>query len=261
MVDVKLLHFVKDGIKKGYAHSELKKILIENGWTNLEIEETLSSLKKQELKNPQPRPIQKANILALNKFIKSSLQRGARKHEIKLALLSKGWDINKIDNAFIRLKEKRLIRPKIKDTGALVGYSANQKKEQTKKEILKKEKPILKKKQLVFNKKKIMVAFLGFILITTILTGTISVFYFISGINSHTSDCNSGLCIDTKEYAINYSFDNLLNSLMISAIVAFIITLAYFIIPNNTIIVWVANLSYLAFTLFIAFLWIKFITK
>ncbi|MBT4334598.1 hypothetical protein HOD61_02160 [archaeon] len=257
MVDIKLLHFIKDGIKKGYSHTELKSILKENGWDDTEIESTLTSLKKPRLQESQPLPIQKSNLNLLNKFIKTSLQKGAREHEIRLALLSKGWPVEKINKAFIRLKENRPIQPQAEQSLEMVGYAA--KKPLQKKETIKtEEKP---KTHFKIDGRKILIYILSFILITAIISGTFSVFYFMLGINSHEGNCNSGLCADTKDYAMNYAIDNMFMALIISSILAFAVVLTYAFIPNKDILLWIVNLFYLLFTLFIAFLWLKFVTK
>ena len=254
MVDIKLLSFIKDGLNKGYSHNELRNILKDNGWSDSEIEEALSTLKNSIKTESKPLPIQKkVRGDPLTKFIKSAYMKGAREHEIRLALLSKGWPAEKINDTFNKLKQDKSVNRISKKKEEFVGYGA--KEEISDLETTKKE-----KKSLNIDGRKILIYFLSFILVSLVITGTFMVFYFMHGINNSDITCQSGLCVELKEDAINYASDNLLMAAIISLIVAFAIVLTYAFIPNKDILLWIVNLVYLMFVMFISFLWIKFLT-
>ena len=97
-------------------------------------------------------------------------------------------------------------------------------------------------------------------LVSLVIVGTFMVFYFMHGINNSEINCQSGLCTELKEDAIDYASNNLIMAAIISLFAAFAIILTYVFIPNKDILLWIVNVIYLLFVMFIAFLWIKFLT-
>ncbi len=254
MVDIKLLNFIKDGLNKGYSQIELRGILKTNNWTDGEIEEAISSLKKSTSSESKPLPIQKKGRgNPLTKFIKSSLMKGAREHEIRLALLSKGWPAEKINMAFSKVKQNKPVNRISEKSHEYVGYGA-------KKEEIQKQRPEKEKRLPNIDGRKILIYFLSFMLVSLVIVGTFMVFYFMHGINNSEINCQSGLCTELKEDAIDYASNNLIMAAIISLFAAFAIILTYVFIPNKDILLWIVNVIYLLFVMFIAFLWIKFLT-
>ena len=87
------------------------------------------------------------------------------------------------------------------------------------------------------------------------------VFYFMWGVNQFDGTCpDIGICQEMKDSAIEYASGNLLVSLIISLVLAFAVVLTHAFVPNKEILLWIVNLIYLSFVLFIAYLWIKFVT-
>jgi len=261
MVDIKLLNFIKDGLNKGYNHDELRDILKKNNWEDSEIQEALESIKKPTESHAKPIPIQsKPKRDVLTKFIKVSLAKGAREHEIRLALLSKGWPVEKINRSFDKLNKYKSTNPVLKKQ-EYVGYGAPQEgaeKESPSTKESPKEKP---KEPSKINSKSILLYLLSFFIAVGVILGTTMVFYFMWGVNNFDGTCpDVGICQEMKDSAIEYAYGNLLVSLIISVVISFAVLLTHTLVPNKEILLWIVNLIYLSFVLFIAYLWIKFVT-
>jgi hypothetical protein len=266
MVDQALVYYIRDAILKGYTKDEIKKILLENEWTEKEIAEgfeALSKLKAQETVKPeQPKtesqtkqeiltPIEKNRLV---KFIKEALAKEITEEEIKSALKWKGWPEQKINAAFELIKKE-------------------EQPPQEKPVTIKEEKPEIKKPKIQIKTKitpaTITSYILSFLLIAIVLGSTISLlFYVIAITNYEIVDPNTGQtvkgqcleekCADMKEFGMTKVKEKLTLTLILSSILALVIVLSYALVPFKAALLWITNLLYFMFITYIAYLWIRF---
>lgn len=278
MVDTDLTKYVKDGLLKGYTKEELKKILLENEWSEKEIsnamaiavrsiarEQPKQKIKEEELKAKQPKPQfaktvepttkTKATVISpsqerLLKFIKTALGKGITKDQIKSALKQRGWPEYKIIESFNLVESQR-------------AAGAAKEAEKPKKE----EKIARPHSKITFS--VIMSYLVSFVLITVVLTATISLLFYVISITEYEvidpttgetvkGECLEEKCTDMKEFGFQKVKDQLPLSLRIAAISAFIIVLAYGLLPFKTALLWIINLLYFVFIVYISYLWIRF---
>ncbi len=254
MTDVKLISYIKDGLKKGYSKDELNKLLVENGWNKKEVTEALKFIDKEDKKTvnekPKPRPKQEESIL--KKFVRESIEKGVSETEIKNVLTAKGWKPAAIADAFRGIKKPKPV--KIKET----------KVEKPKKEKKKPEKKEGKK----FEPVKIVAYLVSLLFLSLILTGTFVVFFYIQGMNDYevtdtsgnalTKTCLEEDCSDLKDHALTNVKDNLVLSILTSIGIALIALVLHFILPFKTQLLWIYNILYFLFLGLILFFWIRF---
>jgi hypothetical protein len=251
MVDIKLISYIKEGIKKGYSEDELLDLLEKNGWKKQEVLPALKIVSKENKKIIK-KPKKKPEETILKQFIRKSIEEGISETEIRNVLLSKGWKPQKIEESFRgieRPKPKKLEKPII---------------EKKKEEISKEEKPERKK----ITPMKIITYLISFIFITLILSGTFVVFFYIQGMNNYSITDSSGNvlkktclnedCSDLKEYALENVRDNVLLTILTSAIIALIFIILHFLLPIKTQLLWIYNILYFLFLGLILFFWIRF---
>ena len=250
MVDLKLVDYIKRHLQKGYKESELKGILIKNKWDKKEVNEAFAYLssKKEPIQKPVSKPTQltetsstKQNQLnALNKFIKKSRQRGISDQEIKNALLAKRWPADLVEKGFegpAQVQEKPV----------------------------KEQKP--KQPREPFNFKLLMWYIVAFIVASIILTGTLFVYYYVIGLSEYTITANGeeqrGKCLeldcsDMKDSAFNYAMESIVLMLAIGVGAALLIVLLYSLLPIKNVILWIVNILYFLFLVYIGIKWIVF---
>ena len=266
MVDRALINYLKDGFSKGYSKEDLKKILIENGWSQNEISEAIAIVsrmpsQKAQISQPQEQP-KKLAVTTLNAierqrlipFVEAALLRDFSREDIKLALIKKGWPEDKVDEAFRLLDLKS--------------------KKEEEKPIESEYKP---ETGVEINAKLILSYLLSFVLITLVVGATVSLlFYVIAITNYEVIDPNTGAlvkgacleekCADMKEYALkeigihsdSQDRGKLWTSLIIGAIVALAIMVSFTFVSFKTALLWTVNLLYFMFICYIAYLWIRF---
>jgi SOS response regulatory protein OraA/RecX len=233
MVNKNLVDYIKDGLKKGYSKEELKKILKENNWSDLEVLEAFEAI-EQEKQKISKSEISQNNDQILNNFINSALSRGFSVEKIKQALIEKKWPIEKIEEALAKAKKPE-------------------------------EKPIKEKKKVSI--KKIFLYILWFFVIGIVLSVAIGVFYYIQGMNSYvtvdpsTNQQISGKCLkedcsDMKEYIHNKISDKSIFIITIALSIALVLILLYIFIPNKELIIWIANILFFLYILYLLYLWL-----
>ena len=242
MVDLKLVSYIKENKKRGYSREALINILRDNGWTKEEInsawrfiEKNKDSPKKEIKKNEKTKN-------PLSDFINQSLEKGISEGEIRLALSSKGWSPELIDKSFRKAKF-----PIIKQ--------------------IREEKPQQPPKQKG-DIKKIFKYILALVFMSSLLVGTSGVYLYIQGMSSYvivttTGEELSGTCLekscsDLKEYAFTHVFDNILEYIIASLIIALVLLLLYGFLPYKHEVIWTYNIIYFLILVFIVFKWIMF---
>ncbi len=249
MVDVKLVVYLKEGLKKGYSEDELIDLLTKNGWKKQEILPAFKVAAK-ETKKVIKKPKKKPKESVLKQFIRKSLNEGISETEIRNVLLSKGWKPQELKEAFKgieRRKSKKLGKPTIeKKKGSF------------------EEKPEQKK----ITPMKIITYLISFIFITLVLSGTFVVYFYIQGMNDYSVTDSSGNtlkktcinedCSDLKEHALKNVKDNILITILTSIGVALVFVILHFILPIKTQLLWIYNILYFLFLGLILFFWIRF---
>jgi len=265
MVDEKLLSFIKEAKQKGYSKEEITKLLLEKKWTQEEIEEAFNPPKERIV---EYKPAIKKADYRLTSFIKEALNKHYSTDEIRKALLSKGWAPYDIDLAFNEVKPKIESYPSTEIKPKFIEPTFEYKK--PKKEIafttkIKKEKFIPRENIT----RKIIVYFLAFIIISSILSFTFLVFYYMKGVTSYTiKDPNTGNqitgaclqenCSDMKGFALNFAKEKLMFSILVSCGITLAIIFLHEIIPYKNLFLWLVNLAYLGFLTMISYMWIVF---
>ncbi len=256
MVDLALVNYLKRHLQKGYTKDELTKILTKNGWSKKELSEAFKlaesnkklishQISKQPKTNTQQTRNEKiqAQILILKNFILKSRERGIKDETIRNALTAKRWPANLIEE----------------------GFKAAGPAQQTKQKPIEQKKEEKPKKP--FNWKMLLWYLLAFIVVSAIITGTIFVYYYVTGLSEykviingteyHGRCLNTG-CSDMKDYALNYAKENLQQMILIGAGSAFLIVALYAITQIRNVILWVVNIAYFLFLIFIGVRWVLF---
>jgi hypothetical protein len=241
MVDKSLIDYIKDGKKKGYSREELEKILKESGWSNLEITEGFASV---EGGKPAAKPVAATSMSkdqVLSSFINKALEKGYSKDKIRQSLLSKGWPIGKVNTA--------------------LGGTAEPAKEVEKP----KAKPVVTRGK-GFSAKKLFLYIMWFIIISTVLTVSISVFFYIQGMINYTvTDPNTGAqvtgvclqedCSDMREFVMEDIMNKLVLILSIALSIALVLVLLHAFLPQKEWVVWVADILFFLYILYLLYLW------
>jgi hypothetical protein len=249
MVDLKLVDYIKRHLQKGYKENELKDILIKNKWDKNEVTEAFAYLssKKEPVQKPASKPAQltetsvtqQNQLIALKQFIKKSRQKGISDQEIKTALLAKRWPADVVAKGF---EGPAQVQEKVQE-----------------------QKPKQPKKP--FNFKLLMWYVLAFIVASIILTGTIFVYYYVLGLSEYTINVNGeeqrGKCLeldcsDMKDHAFDYAMDSIVLMLAIGIGAALLIVLLYALLPVKNAILWIVNILYFLFLVYIGIRWIVF---
>ncbi|MFH1376021.1 MAG: hypothetical protein ABIH25_00120 [Candidatus Woesearchaeota archaeon] len=267
MVDRALINYIKDGLSKGYSKEELKKILLENGWSIKEAMEALSIVSRmpvqQKTGTQTQQPQRKLAVTSLTTierdrlvpFMKAALNKEIDREDIKFALIKKGWPEDKVMEAFRLVdieKEEAMQKP--------VEYGQY--------------KP---ESGFEFDPKRIMSYILSFILMTLVIGATVSLLMYVIAITEYKvidpktgslvkGACLEEKCADMKRHAfmeIGLHPDatdrgNLWTAIIIGAVSALIILLAFIFVSFRTALLWVVNLLYFMFICYIAYLWIRF---
>jgi len=204
-----------------------------------------------------------ADVTLLN-FIKSTLSQGYDEIDIRKGLLSKGWPQNLIDEAFEEVNNEQ--KKEVLDQKEVSETITPQELKET----------FSQPKQNVFEKignkislKGITVYSISFIAIFLILSFTVLIFYYMTGLMDYTvldpasgnlvnGKCYQENCSDMKESAYNVAKDKLLFSSIIGLLAAFILVLVYKFIKWKTTFLWIVNILYFAFLAVIIYLWISF---
>jgi hypothetical protein len=259
MVDLQLVNYIKRHLAKGYTKQEIEKILLENNWEKKEAKEAFKIIENKKISKPTQKLFTKPKeekqqmaitnhnqITTLKNFIISIRARGVKDEEIKNALLTKKWPVDLIGIAFSELKPIKGDKP---SSTSFV-------------------KPKFQKKQKKpFNFKRLLQYILGFIVLATVLAGTVFVYQYVSGLASYevtingvieTGKCTKLDCSDMKEYAFNFASENMILYFGISAALALLITGLYSIQKIRNGVLWGTNLLYFFFLVFIGYTWLNF---
>jgi hypothetical protein len=254
MVDLKLVDYIRRHIDRGYGKEEIKKILIENQWDKKEVDLAMNFLeeKKTPVKTiiPKSKPVvtQPNNITKLQilkNFINNSRAKGIKDSVIRAALLAKKWPESLLAEGFSDLRkpieQKVIIQEKSK------------------------EKP--KKERKPFNWKMLIWYIVAFIMAAAIIAGTIFVYYYVMGLSDYTvtmdgvavhGKCLQLNCSDMKGAALDYANGSLITMAMIGLIAALFIVSLYAFLPYRQAILWIVNLLYFLFLVYIGYVWISF---
>lgn len=251
MVDLKLVDYIKRHLQKGYKENEIKDILIKNKWDKNEIKEAFAYISSKRV--PEQGPVSKPTQLtetsstqqnqlnSLKQFIKRSRQKGISDQEIKSALLAKRWPVDLVEQGFegpAQFQEQRKVQE---------------------------QKP--KKPRKPFNFKLLVWCIVAFIVASIILSGTIFVYYYVVGLSQYTitvggeeerGKCLELDCSDMKDSAYSYAMESIMLMLMIGVGAAFIIVLLYSLLPVKNAILWIVNILYFLFLVYIGIKWIVF---
>ncbi|MBT3691233.1 hypothetical protein HOG16_03260 [Candidatus Woesearchaeota archaeon] len=250
MVDIRLVDYIKQGFKKGYTSEELQKILKENGWSSVEISESLNSVQKTK-KVSSPLTKKKNHDKILLSFINQNLEKGFPEQQIKQALMAKNWPEEKIDDAFSRATRPK---PKIEE------------------KKVEKIKPKPKKVMPQFDTRKILWHLLWFFVIGLILTTTVGVFYYVKEMSNFTiidpdtgnevkGYCLEEDCSDMRGFVQNELMNSLIIILTIALSIALVITIIHYFIPNKEMFIWVMNILFFFFICFILYTWFSTYNK
>lgn len=258
MVDTDLVNYIQDAISKGYTKEEIKKILLENDWSEEEVNAALSLVaKRMAAQTVKSQTATQTSISAdkdkLVTFIEGAIAKGASAEDIKSALRNKGWPDYTIGESFktIELKKKPKEEP---------------------------EEVVFKPQAAEGLSKRIVLSYLvSFILITLVVSATVSLlFYVIAITNYEVVDPNTGenvkgacleeKCADMKRFAFmeiglhpdSQDRSKLWTSIIIGGISALAIVLAFYFVSFKTTLLWIINTLYFIFISYIAYLWIKF---
>jgi len=255
MVDFKLVDYVKRHVAKGYSKEEIINILKKNGWDKKNIEEAFRFI---DTKRSAPQDLQPAKVSeeslsqtkqqylsTLRSFIINARNKGVSDIQIKNALLAKKWPLDLVEEGFrqVPVQQQRVVKETVK------------------------EKPKIKPHREPFDYRKLIWYILGFIIAAAIIAGTIFVYYYVIGLSQYTIVINGeeqhGKCLeldcsDMKDVAFGYAKDNLTMMLIIGAIVAFVTVTLYAFLPVRNAVLWIVNILYFLFLIFIGVRWVLF---
>ena len=253
MVDLKLVDYIKRHIQRGYKKEEITQILIKNKWDKKDISEAfkyLSTKKVQPNVSSQPmqlqpkkqQPNKQQYLLTLKNFISGARAKGIKDDQIKNALLTKKWPTDLVNEAFSSLQ--------------MVGRGA--------KPVTK---PLSDKPRQPFNAKLLVWYLIAFVVAGIIIAGTIFVYYYVVGLSQYTivvdgeeqyGKCLELDCSDMKDEAFNYAAESLTLMLIIGGIASLLIVTLYAFLPFRNAILWIVNILYFLFLIFIGIRWIMF---
>tara|TARA_Y100000034_G_scaffold136878_1_gene216612 strand:- start:2761 stop:3498 length:738 start_codon:yes stop_codon:yes gene_type:complete len=243
MVSEDLIKYIGEGLKKGYSKEELEKILQDSHWSNLEISEAFTKLNDN--------PIEQKDKVddKLKIFIDISLKKGIDRKKIKQVLINKGWPSEKIDSI---LPSKEVIKTTT-----------------IKKNILKKD-PFEKKDNSIL--KKVLLYSISFIVISLILSLSVGILFYIQGIENYKVThpdsgnevrgyCLEEDCSDMKDFIFDSLKDKLVLILSIALSISLVLILLHAFIPNKETIIWIANILFFLFIIYILYAWFSASTK
>lgn len=245
MVDLKLVNYIKRHLQKGYSKKELVDILKKNKWDKKEIDSAFNFISSKKDAKPaskpaSTKPTKQEHLAVLKGFISRSRAKGISDEEIKNALIAKKWPNDLIQRGFGSAGVEKVTRPP-------------------------EEKP--KKEKVPFRLSQLVWYFIAFIVAGIIISGTIFVYYYVVGLSQFTitidgeeqyGKCFEVDCSDMKESAFDYAKDNIQFMLIVGAIASLVIVLLYALLPIKNIILWIVNILYFLFLVYIGVRWIMF---
>lgn len=268
MVDLKLVSYIKENLSKGYTKEELKQILKENGWSALEIDEAFERLEKPQQQVATQKPMQQKPVEVpseLVSFVRQAFQKGIDESKVRSALSAKGWPPETINKAISLGKPKQELRPQQE-----IKQQVMQQPKEIKQEF-KQPKPIKEKgPKSPKNVKRILMYILSGIILMGIFTLTIGLYYNVEGITNYKivdpttgkeyyGRCLTADCAAMKDFAWNNVITNMYLILGISGVLALAGVLLFaFLKGKRQIVVWIYNIAYLLFLIFIAYVWFSF---
>ena len=246
-MNIQLVNYIKENLSKGYSKEELKQILKESSWSELEIDEAFEYINPKEKKSQSKPTVLPSSLID---FITKALTKGFSKDKITQALLSKGWKADQIKKAISKAEESV---PKQQPQIA--------KPSMVREEPRKEEKPEKFKKPIKFNYKKILMHVLFFFVVGIVFSGTVFLSFYISELGSDLQCPSSEPNCSLKGVALDNTFDNsLLLSILAGSVFSLLFVILYAIMrqeKKNTII-WIANTLYLLLIIYVIYQWIAF---
>jgi hypothetical protein len=257
MVDLKLVDYIRRHVDRGYGKEEIKKILIENQWDKNEVGKAMKFLeeKKSPVKKiiPKSKPVitqpqDMAKLQILKNFISNSQAKGIKDSEIRNALLAKKWPEALVAEGFADLRKPTITqKPAITQKPTIT------------------QKP--KKERKPFDWKMLVWYLVAFIVAATIITGTIFVYYYVVGLSDYTvsvdgeslhGKCLQLNCSDMKGSAMEYANESLITMIIIGLISSLLIVSLYAFLPYRHVVLWIVNVLYFIFLVYIGYVWISF---
>ncbi len=256
MVDLRLVDYIKRHVDRGYSKEEITDILKKNKWTKSEISEAYKyyDSKRNDLQKTVSKPAQLAEdstsptrrqqLATLKQFIARSRTRGINDQQIKTALKAKKWPDDLLEEAFSILPSVEMPAQKPQPKPQAV-----------------------KQPREPFNFKLLIWYIIAFIVATAIISGTVFVYYYVVGLSNYTVSVNGeeqhGKCLeldcsDMKESAFDYATNNLVLMLIIGGVASLLIVTLYAFLPIRNTILWIVNILYFLFLVFIGVRWILF---
>ena len=190
---------------------------------------------------------------SLINFIKNSLEKGYSEYFIRNGLIAKNWPLTEINESFFEAKKQ--ITPRIQEV------------------VYQKKEFIEPKKEKKLAPKKILFPIISFVIVALILTFTFLVYFYMNGLMDYTiqtptgelkKTCLNPDCSDMKEYALNYiktkaSTINITNPIIIGIAISFLLVLLYNLVKFKKLFLWIINIAYMVFLVFIIYIWMSFI--
>ena len=243
-MNLQLTNYIKANLGKGYTKEELKEILKEHSWSELEIDESLEFISKSKPKLKKP-VIVPPDLL---RFVRLSLLKGIDKTKVRQALLQKGWPKPQVEEAFRIAEQQREAEPK---------------------KVVKKQEPIKKKpekpkqKQRVGPPKKspigkILLYILAFIVVGAVIGGTVFLSFYIKALDENPQCPDAEPDCSLRDIAFKKAYGDLNLYLLAGGVFSLLFTVLHAIARKKDVIIWIANGIYLLMIIYIAYQWIMF---